>query len=305
MNDDRAPIEPNELDELLSAELDDELDEMARDRGVSAAELRDRLRAAPDVDRRRAALAAARDLLSQAPEIDELVAARLHAKAVRAADADGAERRDARTHRRARMFVAVGGIAAASVGVVALAAGLNGRQGASKSAGAARSADAPVASTSPSPALGYGANDHPAVAALGTFTDQHALALAAVGRAPVPNAPVAGYAGGESNTFGNASNSAVPQRAPTTSTPVLKGVASGAQSGQKRATAITGAAADSAAGTTCTARSPVAGANTEILRATAVLSGTPVFVFVFAGAREHVVVIEDLHCTLLNVQMLG
>jgi hypothetical protein len=44
---------------------------------------------------------------------------------------------------------------------------------------------------------------------------------------------------------------------------------------------------------------------TPVLRATATLSGKPVVVLVFAGAREHTVVVEDTNCTLLNVQMLG
>ena len=42
-----------------------------------------------------------------------------------------------------------------------------------------------------------------------------------------------------------------------------------------------------------------------VLRATATLSGKPVIVTVFAGNGEHVVVVEDANCALVNVQMMG
>ena len=186
MADDRTPIDPDELDELLSAELDGELDAVARERGMSTAELSARLRATPGAEPRRVALTAARDLLAHAPEIDELVAARLRAKAVRAAVADEADLRSARARRRYRFVAAVAGVAAVGVGVVALATGLNGQRGTSKSAGAS-AADAPAAVPSSSatrpPAFSYApAGAQPT--ALGTFSDKRSLALAAVGHVP-------------------------------------------------------------------------------------------------------------------------
>ena len=113
MSDDTSPLEPDELDELLSAELDGELEAAARDLALSVDQVSSRLRATPGVDDRRIALAAARDLLAEPPELDELLAARLRAKAVRAAEEVSAARVDDRRRRRQRMLLAAGGLAAA------------------------------------------------------------------------------------------------------------------------------------------------------------------------------------------------
>src|SRR5262249_21198363 len=87
MNNDPAPLEPDELDELLSADLDGDLADAARERGSDVETARARIAATPGAPERRAALAAARELLAEAPELSELDAARLRADAVRAAEA--------------------------------------------------------------------------------------------------------------------------------------------------------------------------------------------------------------------------
>ena len=90
MDDHTSPLQPDELDELLSADLDGELAAAALDLGLSTDDAAARLRATPGMAERRAALAAARDLLREPTEIEELLAARLRAKAVRAAEQDNA-----------------------------------------------------------------------------------------------------------------------------------------------------------------------------------------------------------------------
>jgi hypothetical protein len=58
-------------------------------------------------------------------------------------------------------------------------------------------------------------------------------------------------------------------------------------------------------GVDCAAPPQVSAGDTLTLRATATVSGKPVNVSVYAGAGEHVVVIEDSDCKLLNLQMMG
>ena len=115
---------------------------------------------------RRVALASARDLLAVAPPIDELLAGRLRAKAVRAADSGDAARADERRHRRNRILLCAGGIAAAVAAVVAVGAGINGFH---PDASSSKSASSPAVSPqTPAPKAGT-----PAVTALGSFTDLH------------------------------------------------------------------------------------------------------------------------------------
>jgi len=64
-------LTPETVDELLSAELDAEFDAAARDLGYAPAIARELLDAVPDVDARRAALAATRDAIAVPPLTDE------------------------------------------------------------------------------------------------------------------------------------------------------------------------------------------------------------------------------------------
>jgi hypothetical protein len=280
-DDDTTPFQPDELDELLSAELDGELDAAARDLGLSADQAATRLRATPGAADRRAALAAARDLLSATPEIEELLAARLRAKAVRAADDENETRDGDRRDRRRRMLLAVGGIAAAIAAVFGVAAGLNASRSGTNSASKPARASAPEkTATSKERVLGPASS-------LGKFSDARALAQAAVSRI----APLHDAAGNSTSykdarlgatstapSFGNQSLSPQP-----TSVPAAMGVP------------VTG----------CKAPPQLRLVGDPVLRATATLSGKPVVVLVFTGVGERTVVVEDTNCTLVNVQMLS
>ncbi len=293
MNDDTTPFQPDELDELLSADLDGELDAAARDLGLSADQVAARLRATPGAADRRFTLAAARDLLSEPPEIEELLAARLRAKAVRAADDENATRHGDRKDRRRRMLLSAGGIAAAIVAVFGVAAGLSASRSGTNRADSKSSAAAPnPVKTAPANrgALKPGAS-------LGRFSDVHALAQAAVSRtAPLHNSAVDGA--------GNSTNYSSDRLGATSTAPLRANPKSALQSptvqtakGLSPETAVGGAG--------CKAPRQLLLVGEPVLRATATLSGKPVVILVFAGDREHTVVVEDMNCTLLNVQMLS
>lgn len=279
MNDDTSPFEPNELDELLSAELDGELDAAARDLGLSVAEVSERRRATPGAEDRRAALAAARDLLSAAPEIEELLAARLRAKAVRVGAEENVSRRGDRSRRRRQIVLASAGLAAAIAAVVGIAAGLSKSRSGTSADGAARAVAAPAA---PKPTTSGPAS------ALGPFTNVHALALAAVSGANAESVSKPATAVGQ----------------PTLGQP--NGGALDAPSPAARSTGKGTYNTSLGVGTRqCTSPPQVQRGDTLALRATATLSGNPVVVLVFTGNGEHTVVVEDTNCRLLNVQMLG
>jgi hypothetical protein len=289
MNDDTSPFEPNELDELLSAELDGELDAAARDLGLSMAELSERRRVTPGAEDRRAALAAARDLLSEPPGIEELLAARLRAKAVRAGEEEHASRREDRRRRRRQIVLASGGLAAAIAAVVGIAAGLSASRSGTSADGAEHAVAAPAAPkpTTPGPA-----------SALGPFTSVHALALAAVSGANAEQSGSTTATAGGQPTLGQSN---APQATPGQ---FKDGVFEGPSAA--RSTAKGSYDTSRGVGTgQCTSPPQVRRGDTLVLRATATLSGKPVVVLVFTGNGEHTVVVEDTNCRLLNVQMLG
>jgi hypothetical protein len=118
------PLTPEQVDLLLSAELDDEFDAAASDLDLTPADARSLLAAAPGVDTRRAALTAARDQLAEPIEIDELLGARLRTKALKAAAVEHDDVVRHRRTRRTRVYGMVAGIAAALVAVVAIGAGV-------------------------------------------------------------------------------------------------------------------------------------------------------------------------------------
>lgn len=171
MNDDR-PFDPtapsatdlsaDDVDELLSADLDGDFDAAARARGLTPDGARALLAARPEVEARRAALTRARESLGTAPDVDELLDARLVAKAGRAYDAEIEHASDTRARRRRRVWQAAGSVAAAALVVVALVA--VGRHGSSEDS--AHSSAGATASTGHPPALpttDYGNVADPAV----------------------------------------------------------------------------------------------------------------------------------------------
>jgi hypothetical protein len=295
MNDDTTPFQPNELDELLSAELDGEIDAAGRDLGLSADQVAARLRATPGVADRRSTLAAARELLSEPPEIEELLAARLRAKAVRAVDDENATRVGGRRDRRRRMLLTAVGIAAAIAAVFGVAAGL------SASRSGTHAADSKAAgATKPENAATPNGRHAAQSSALGPFSDVRALAQAAVSRTP-PLHSAADAAGNRSSYKDSQLGATSTATSSTSQNSSLKSPTVPAATGLRPETAF-GAAADSVG---CKAPPQLLLVGQPVLRATATLSGKPVVVLVFAGDREHTVVVEDAHCTLLNVQMLS
>lgn len=149
-----APLTPEQIDLLLSADLDGEFDGAAEDLGLEPAAARALLESVPGVDARREQIAFARDRLAEPVEMDELLAARLRSKALKAGADAAEEGRLEQRRRRTRLYGMVGGIAAALALVVALGASLNTTS--SKSDDAASSAgasadQAPVASPTTSP----------------------------------------------------------------------------------------------------------------------------------------------------------
>ena len=204
MTDDRTPIEPtpieaDELDELLSAELDGELDAVARERGLStrrAERTPARHTGAPDRVEMRSPPRATSSRTP--PRSTSSSRPRLRAKAVRAAEADGADPRSARARPALPRLAAVAGVAAVGVGVVALAAEPErpaecveiGRV-ATAAAGERARAGAPSSSAEHAPALADGPAD-PAADCAGNVLGQAGARAAAVGRAAAVNAPATG-----------------------------------------------------------------------------------------------------------------
>lgn len=291
MNDDTSPFEPEELDELLSAELDGELDAAARDLGLSAAEVSARRRATPGADERRAALAAARDMLSDPAEIDELLAARLRTKAVRAGEEAHASRRGDRSRRRRQVLAAAGGVAAAIAAVVAIAAGMN----ATKSGTSAERAKSALASpAAPKPTTATTGARHGPAPALGPFSDVHALALSAVSRAnAVSSATSSKRVGTTAGTGAAATLLPADAAAPLQDNPAAGSTTKAANSTFGRAETL------------CPSPPQLRGGDTLVLATTATLSGKPVVVLVFTGNGEHTVVVDDTNCRLVNLQMFG
>ena len=167
MTDARPPLPSDQVDELLSAELDNDFDAAAHDLGLDPADARARLATTPDIAARRAALASARDALTEVPDYDELLAARLRAKATTAAANVQRDLASERTRRRNGWLVAVGSVAAAIIVIAGLATLLNrsDAQHASKNS-SANSALVPAAAPASVP---------PGLPLLGTASDVKGL----------------------------------------------------------------------------------------------------------------------------------
>jgi len=304
MTDDPAPLESEELDELLSADLDGELAEAARERGSDVDAVRARIAVTPGAPERRGALAAARATLSEAPQLDELVAARLRAQAVRAAGSRAELRTAARRDRRHRALLTGGGIAACILLVVAIAFAVT-RSGTSNSSN--RSAAEPAAAPATPPSTGSKLALSQSVPALGSYTDERALGSVAVNTAQQrktlanrDSAVPAQLAFG--NSSGTSARKAGPARVTGGSPP-----ASSAGSNAVNPHVGNGAAAGTRAGygtkqSACSAAQFVAPGDRLTLHATATLNGRPVQVYVFTGPKEHKVVLLSPTCQLVNVQ---
>ncbi len=299
-NREAASLAPEPLDDLLSAELDGEFAAAARELGLSVEDAEARIRATPGANERRVALAQARALLGVAPPIDELLAARLRAKAVRAAEAEHAQH-TAERRRRNRILLSAGGIAAAIAAIVAVANGVNGFHPDYSSSSKSASSASPPTERRLAPST-------PAAAALGSFADVRSLAVAAVQQDAVTRDRAKGSL---QTTFGAsagrvAATTTAPALRQNAASPSAEQVDTPAKSSADKSTGnSTGKQYDDAASAAnCNVPPGVPAGAAPVLRATATLAGKPVVVLVFANATEHVVVIEDTHCKLVNLQML-
>ena len=116
-----APLSPEVVDELLSAELDGEFDAAARDLGLDPVAARAQLDARPGIAERRAALAQASGALAVPPLSDTV---REHLVRV-AIDAGPKDELAGRRNRRRQVFTVGGSIAAAVLVVVGAVAVFN------------------------------------------------------------------------------------------------------------------------------------------------------------------------------------
>ena len=136
MTDPTRPLNHETLDEVLSADIDGELDRAATDLGLTPDEARAAIAGAPDADIRRRALEAARDRFSTQPTLEPAIVSQLVAAALSQATAPI----PIRSHRRQRVWRTLAGAAAAAAviaGVVALAAKNPGSEVKSSSTAAA------------------------------------------------------------------------------------------------------------------------------------------------------------------------
>jgi hypothetical protein len=151
------PLSPDLVDELLSAELDDEFDAAARELGLEPATARARLAATPGVEQRRAALARAQAFVAsdEGDALDDVTRRRLVSRAL-----DGAPPLAHHTaHHRARTWTvragALAGAAAALVGVIVLLGHSGGGEGAKSSGAAIAAAPATPPTTVAPPAANH------------------------------------------------------------------------------------------------------------------------------------------------------
>jgi hypothetical protein len=112
MTDTPHPIDPEHVDELLSADLDGELADAVADLGYDGDDVRAQIAANPELQARRDALDRARHALATVSPLDEVTAARLRTAA----------RAELRPPKRTRLYAISGAIAAALVLVVAVVA---------------------------------------------------------------------------------------------------------------------------------------------------------------------------------------
>ncbi len=301
-----TPLEPDQLDELLSAALDGEFDGAARDLGLSVdeAEARFAQPRAPIID---ASSSPRHATCSRKRRPSTSCSRRASAPRPCARPRPNTPRTTLdRKRRRNRILLSTAGIAAAVAAVVAVATGVNGFHPDSYSSSASSKASSSPTSAArrelgPAPATGTTTVD-----ALGSFADARALGVAAVQRDATNRALFgADRLGAEVQpTFGANDGQAVSTgKAPAPSDQAKSSTKTSieSRSGADAPTQYDGAAHPAAS---CNAPPQVPTGATPALRASATLAGKPVVVLVFTTATEHVVVIEDLACKLVNLQML-
>ena len=264
MND--TPLTDDQVDELLSAEIDGEFDAAARDLGFDPSDARERLALqVPGLAARRTALEGARDALSELPPVDELVVARVRAKAARAAVAEHKAAHATRAHRLRRLTTIAGGLAAAIAVIAGLALTMQHNRGSSSKSSAAPSPEAHRNVSAPKSAAT--ATPAPEAADFGAVADVSALVARASSQASDLARPAPGNA---------------------------KSMFSGDSAASAAIPAATQACELPAAG--------VSGTRNPILRGVATLSGTPVQVYVFREGADEIFVVLRADCRLVTAQ---
>jgi hypothetical protein len=159
MNTPEAPLSPETLDELLSADIDGEFERAARDFGFTVDDARAAMDASPETPRRRADLVRARNLLAVPVPTAASVTSQLAATALDRSDdlrSDDLSSARARRTRAMRAVVTVGAAAAVIAGIVAVAAINHHGATTSKSTAASANAPRPGAATRPTTAASAG-----------------------------------------------------------------------------------------------------------------------------------------------------
>ena len=123
-----GPLTPDVVDELLSAELDGDLDAAARALGLSTSEALAQLAATPGIDARRRAITRARDLIAARAPLELPIEDQLVRRAMTGDDLSLARARRDRRDRQWRVLVAAGSVAAAVAVVVGVGVGLSTTQ---------------------------------------------------------------------------------------------------------------------------------------------------------------------------------
>jgi hypothetical protein len=273
MNDTPAPLTAEQVDDLLSAELDGELAAAAHDLGLDIAEAQARLDVTPGVAERRAELAAASAAIADVPELDDVAEARLRSAAVVAA---GDAARDLRTRRRRAWMSAVGAAAVvvAVLGIAAVGNHNSSSSGENKAAG--RITQAPILQSPPTSA------SRP-FAAFGHVASAEALQKRVRDALDLP-------AGQNLETAGIAP-------LPATATTLITDAGSSdyfAYNKQADAT-VSGPiqSCDATARLAAGAKAP------PVLYATATLNHQPVTVYVYAHGTEYAIIASDQGCKVV------
>ena len=272
MTDAPRSLDPGHVDELLSADLDGELGDAARDLGYDVDDVRAQIASDPELRARRAALDRARHELGAYSPLDVVTSARLRNTA----------RAELRAPRRTRVYAAVGAVAAAAV-VIAIAA---------IAISSTRSTSTRVASSAAAPATITPATITPSTP--GPENQSVAVGID-FGAAPNVDALAARVESTRSSGTLSTANAAA-------GSPSSPDAGSGGSSSQKPA----GSAPNRAIACERTGQT-TAGTNAQLLeRGIATVDGRPVSVWVYArsGAPDVLVVVDD-GCKLVAARPLG
>jgi hypothetical protein len=281
MNDIPAPLTAEQVDDLLSAELDGEFAAAATDLGLEVSEAHARLDATPGIAERRAQFAAASAAIADVAELDDVTERRLRAAAVAAADDDV---RDLRKRRR-RAWIGAVGAAAVVVAVLGIAAvAKHDSTGGSSSSAAGAAKQEPVAL---SPTTGL---DVP-------FTDLGNLANGAALQKNVRDALIHPASGQDTESLHLSAG--VPSAAVGTATTLITNAASSDFYDASGKLSSADAALPPIQRCDATARLAADAKSPPVLYATATLNHQPVTVFVYVHGTEYAIIASDKGCKVV------